>query len=45
MMKHLFVFNLRNKFYVRNNLFNKKIIKFENHFKWFVNPINFTFRN
>ena len=29
-----FIFNLRNKLYVRKNSLNKKIIKFENHEKW-----------
>tara|TARA_Y100000389_G_scaffold194715_1_gene225106 strand:- start:40 stop:477 length:438 start_codon:yes stop_codon:yes gene_type:complete len=29
-----FIFNLRNKFYVRKNSLDKKIIKLEDHTKW-----------
>ena len=32
-----FVFNLRNKSYVRNNSLNKKKIQFLEHQKWFEN--------
>tara|TARA_B110000483_G_C18067661_1_gene492795 strand:+ start:614 stop:1051 length:438 start_codon:yes stop_codon:yes gene_type:complete len=30
----VFIFNLRNKFYVRKNSLDKKIIKFEDHTRW-----------
>ena len=31
------IFNLRNKPYVRNNSFNKKLINFKDHTKWIRN--------
>ena len=32
-----FIFDLRNKIYVRRNSFNKKIIKFKDHEEWLEN--------
>jgi hypothetical protein len=34
-----FLFNLRNKNYVRKNSLNKKIISYKNHHNWFKNII------